>query len=38
MNIQIQVSNGKTYKINYYVDTTKNTKRDIIQNKKYRKL
>ena len=26
MKVQIQISNGKTYKINYQVDITKNTK------------
>jgi len=38
MNIPIQISNGKTYKINYSFDITKNTKRDIAQNKEVQEI
>jgi hypothetical protein len=38
MKIQTQVRNGKTYKIDYYVGITKNTKGDVIQNEKIEEL
>jgi hypothetical protein len=38
MNIPIQIYNGKKYKINCLFDITKNTKRDIAQNKEVQEI